>query len=57
LVRDLKTHGEILFPGEPELIHEKERRRDGIPIEPAAFADIQAWSARLGVRPPAPLPR
>lgn len=53
LVRDLKTRGEILFPGEPELIHEKERRVNGIPIEPVAYADMLAWSGKLGISPPA----
>ncbi len=52
MVRDLKTRGEILFPGEPELRHERERRRDGIPVEPVACADMVAWSARLGVSVP-----
>jgi ureidoglycolate dehydrogenase (NAD+) len=56
MVRDLKTRGEILFPGEPELNHEKERRSTGIPIEPVAYADMAAWSGKLGLQPPPPLP-
>jgi ureidoglycolate dehydrogenase (NAD+) len=56
IVRDLKTRGEILHPGEPELIHEKERLAGGIPVEPVAYADMVQWSGKLGVRPPVPLP-
>lgn len=53
LVRDLKTQGEILFPGEPELIEERERRAKGIAIDAEALKDMREWSARLGVPPPA----
>jgi ureidoglycolate dehydrogenase (NAD+) len=53
VVRDLKTQGEILFPGEPELIEEKMRLVEGIPIDAAALDDMRAWSAKLGVAPPA----
>jgi ureidoglycolate dehydrogenase (NAD+) len=52
LVRDLKTQGEILHPGEPELIEEKERLARGIPIDNEALADMIAWSRKLGVQPP-----
>jgi ureidoglycolate dehydrogenase (NAD+) len=52
MIAELRTRGEILFPGEPELQHEAERRLQGIPVEPAALADMNQWSARLGV--PAP---
>ncbi|HEX4944969.1 MAG TPA: Ldh family oxidoreductase [Usitatibacteraceae bacterium] len=55
IVRDLKTRGEILHPGEPELIHERERLASGIPIEPVAYADMVAWSDKLGVAAPAPV--
>jgi ureidoglycolate dehydrogenase (NAD+) len=34
VVRDLKTQGEILYPGEPELIEEKRRLAEGIPSTP-----------------------
>jgi ureidoglycolate dehydrogenase (NAD+) len=51
MVKDLKTQGEILHPGEPELIAEKERRASGIPIDNEAFADMIAWSKKLGVPP------
>jgi LDH2 family malate/lactate/ureidoglycolate dehydrogenase len=51
MVKDLKTQGEILHPGEPELIAEKERRASGIPIDDEAFADMIAWSEKLGVPP------
>ncbi|HXN15635.1 MAG TPA: Ldh family oxidoreductase, partial [Usitatibacter sp.] len=40
LVKDLKRRGEILYPGEPELRAEKERRVGGIPIDAAALADM-----------------
>ena len=49
MVKDLKTQGEILHPGEPELIAEKERRASGIPIDNEALADMIAWSKKLGV--------
>ena len=52
LIADLRTQGEILFPGEPELIEQEKRRTHGIPIDPEALADMKKWSARLGVRPP-----
>ncbi len=49
VIADLKTQGEILFPGEPELIEEKERRMKGIPIDTEALKDMNAWSKKLGV--------
>ncbi len=52
LVKDLKAQGDILFPGEPELIEQEERRVAGIPIDDAALADMHAWSKKLGVPPP-----
>lgn len=51
LVNDLKQRGDILLPGEPELNSEAERLRSGIPIEPAALADMNRWSEKLGVAP------
>jgi ureidoglycolate dehydrogenase (NAD+) len=51
LIADLRTQGEILFPGEPELLEEARRKRTGIPIDDAAFTDMQAWSAKIGVPP------
>jgi LDH2 family malate/lactate/ureidoglycolate dehydrogenase len=51
-VEDLRTQGEILHPGEPELIAERERLRDGIPIDDEALADMVDWSRRLAVVPP-----
>jgi ureidoglycolate dehydrogenase (NAD+) len=53
MVKDLKTQGDILHPGEPELIAEKERLVSGIPIDNEALADMIEWSAKLGVKPPA----
>jgi ureidoglycolate dehydrogenase (NAD+) len=55
MIADLKGRGEILAPGDPELIAERERQDSGIPIEPAAWADMGSWSKRLGVAPPQPL--
>ena len=51
MIADLRTRGEILFPGEPELIEQKERRVSGIPIDDAALADMNEWSNKLGVTP------
>jgi ureidoglycolate dehydrogenase (NAD+) len=51
MINELRTQGEILFPGEPELLEEARRRADGIPIEPAALADMNQWSEKLGLQP------
>jgi ureidoglycolate dehydrogenase (NAD+) len=51
LVEELKQRGDILLPGEPEQISETERLRTGIPVEPAALADMDLWSKKLGVAP------
>src|SRR5438105_908626 len=51
MIADLRTQGAILFPGEPELIEEKERRVKGIPIDTEALKDMNAWSKKLGVPP------
>jgi ureidoglycolate dehydrogenase (NAD+) len=51
MIADLRTQGEILFPGEPELIEEKVRLKNGIPIDAAAFADMNEWSSKLKVTP------
>ncbi|QJR10622.1 putative oxidoreductase YjmC [Usitatibacter rugosus] len=51
MINELRGEGEILFPGEPELQEEHRRRSDGIPIEPAALADMNAWSEKLGLQP------
>jgi ureidoglycolate dehydrogenase (NAD+) len=49
IVNDLRTRGDILFPGEPELIEQEKRRVSGIPIDAEALADMKQWSAKLGV--------
>ncbi len=49
VVRDLRTRGEILFPGEPELLEQEKRLVAGIPIDAEALADMRQWSAKLGV--------
>jgi hypothetical protein len=51
LIADLRTQGDILFPGEPELIEEEAAGRD-IPIDAEALADMKKWSAKLGIPPP-----
>jgi ureidoglycolate dehydrogenase (NAD+) len=55
MIGDLKGRGEILAPGDPELIAERERLVTGIPIEAAAWADMRAWSSKLGVATPGTL--
>jgi ureidoglycolate dehydrogenase (NAD+) len=52
VVADLRTQGEILFPGEPELLEEQQRIKQGIPIDDEALKDMREWSAKLGVPPP-----
>jgi ureidoglycolate dehydrogenase (NAD+) len=52
LIADLRTQGDILFPGEPELLEERERIRHGIPIDDEALKDMREWSTQLGVPPP-----
>jgi ureidoglycolate dehydrogenase (NAD+) len=52
LIADLRAQGEILFPGEPELLEEKIRIAQGIPIDDEALKDMREWSAKLGVPPP-----
>jgi ureidoglycolate dehydrogenase (NAD+) len=49
MVEDLKTRGDILFPGEPEYNMAAVRLQRGIPIAPAALADMNAWSDKLNV--------
>jgi ureidoglycolate dehydrogenase (NAD+) len=49
VVRDLRTQGEILYPGEPEEREEVERRARGIPIDDEALKDMRQWSEKLGV--------
>jgi ureidoglycolate dehydrogenase (NAD+) len=53
LVADLRTQGEILYPGEPEERAQRERLAHGIPIDDEALKDMREWSAKLGVPPPA----
>ena len=52
LIADLRTQGEILYPGEPEEIAQRERLESGIPVDTEALADMVAWSRKLGVQPP-----
>jgi len=53
VVDDLRTQGEILFPGEPELVAQAGRLASGIPVDDEALKDMREWSAKLGVAPPA----
>jgi len=53
VVEDLRTQGEILFPGEPELIAQAQREAHGVPVDDEALRDMREWSAKLGVAPPA----
>jgi ureidoglycolate dehydrogenase (NAD+) len=45
-------HDEVLAPGDPEKRARAERERDGIPVEPALLASLEAKSAQLGVTVP-----
>ena len=52
VIADVKAQaGEILVPGDPELIEEKERKVKGIPVDSEALKDMEAWSRKLGVKP------
>jgi ureidoglycolate dehydrogenase (NAD+) len=55
VIEDLRAEdGRILFPGEPEYLEQRERAANGIPIDAQALADMDAWSARLGIEPLTP---
>jgi len=54
VVADLRTQGDILYPGEPEEREMAERLVKGIPIDAEALKDMREWSAKLGVPPPNP---
>jgi len=43
---------EVLIAGEPELRHEAQRRRCGIPYNRAEIADLQREAAAVGIAPP-----
>ncbi|MEO7741473.1 MAG: Ldh family oxidoreductase, partial [Usitatibacter sp.] len=49
VVADLRTQGEILYPGEPEEREQRVRLAHGIPIDDAALEDMREWSGKLGV--------
>lgn len=44
--------GQVLMPGDPELVEERRRRVDGVPIEPGLRDEMRAWSERLKITPP-----
>ena len=50
-----KQGGAVLYPGEPEYESEERRRREGIPMEPGLWRQIEEWSERLAVPLPVPL--
>lgn len=52
VVADLRTQGEILYPGEPEERAQEERATSGVPIDDQALGDMREWSVRLGISPP-----
>lgn len=52
VIADLRTHGEILYPGEPEEREMAVRLAEGIPIDAEALKDMREWSAKLGLKPP-----
>jgi ureidoglycolate dehydrogenase (NAD+) len=52
VIDDLRTQGEILFPGEPELLEEQQRLAHGVPVDDEALKDMREWSVKLGVTPP-----
>ncbi|MDQ3026094.1 MAG: Ldh family oxidoreductase [Pseudomonadota bacterium] len=52
VIADLRTQGEILYPGEPEERAMAERLAQGIPIDAEALKDMREWSAKLGLNPP-----
>jgi ureidoglycolate dehydrogenase (NAD+) len=49
VIADLRAEGDVLFPGEPEYLEQAHRAAHGIPIDNEALADMDAWSAKLGV--------
>lgn len=49
-IEDLRTQGEIQYPGEPEMREEQERIAKGIPIDDEALKDMAQWSAKLGIK-------
>lgn len=48
-----KAPGAPRMPGDPEADHERERQQLGLPVPPALWDEMQAWSSRLGVALPA----
>lgn len=49
LIADLRTQGDILYPGEPEVLEERRRKVEGIPVDDEALRDMREWSSKLGV--------
>ncbi len=44
-----RENSEILFPGEPEIITEKKRIIDGIPVENSLRHELDEWAQRLNI--------
>ncbi len=51
--RPMQAGGEVLVPGDPEARNREARLRDGVPLQPEAWAAIRATAASLGVSGPA----
>jgi ureidoglycolate dehydrogenase (NAD+) len=50
MARELAAEpGSPKLPGDPELQRERDRRRDGIPVEPVLATQMRQWSERLRV--------
>lgn len=51
MLGELRQQGDVLFPGEPEERAQEVRRIEGIPVEPAALADMNHWAGKFGLPP------
>jgi LDH2 family malate/lactate/ureidoglycolate dehydrogenase len=55
LVEEIKSsspasgHNEVLVAGDPEWRMEQQRRRDGIPLTPGVWEQLQEWATKLDV--------
>jgi ureidoglycolate dehydrogenase (NAD+) len=56
VIADLRSRGDILYPGEPEVLEQEKRRVSGVPVDDEALADMKAWSAKLGLPAPTEMP-
>lgn len=52
VINQVKQQGsEILFPGEPEYIKNKDRLKNGIPVAASVAAEFNLWAEKLGIEP------